>query len=236
LAPLLSKRNVELLINVMWNFISLAIGHINQQGNLREIVGDQLESLVARAGAGDGHAWMHAYLNQLRVAAKDSNSPSRLRAAWFPVEFPSQDRVFYFLAYVTHHVKGIIVFLEESEKALQAQKEVKFVVRQQHREKMSGTSDMFGDTLNPSDTFSTFTDPEVRALWLSLLPTIGSELHVNESQIAEMVEDCGCLIATVQSELRTLISEGILKNVDARGTRSKNPVHYRIGETIRRVI
>lgn len=38
LAPLLRLRNVEMLINVMWNFINLATGHANQEQNLKALV------------------------------------------------------------------------------------------------------------------------------------------------------------------------------------------------------
>jgi three-Cys-motif partner protein len=235
LAPLLRKRNVELLINFMWNFINLALGHANQKKNLRELFGNQLDQLLAENSLGSERDWMRAYLNQLKAAAGDADSNSRLRAAWFPVEFTLQDRVFYFLTYATHHVKGIIVFLEETDRALQYQKEVKFVVKQQRREAESGIADLFGDDLRPETASSNVGSTEVREFWITLLPTVGSEIRVDESQVAEMVEKCGCLISTVQSELRALISDGLLKNMDARGTRSKNVVNYREGERIARI-
>ena len=235
LAPLLRKRNVELLINFMWNFINLASGHANQKENLRELFGDQLDRLLAEGSTGSERDWMRAYLDQLKTVAGDADSDSRLRAAWFPVEFTLQDRVFYFLAYVTHHVKGIIVFLEETDRALQYQKEVKFVVKQLRREEESGMTDLFGDHLIPKASSSSPTSSEVRATWMTLLPAVGSEIRVDESQVAEMVETCGCLISTVQSELRALIAEGILKNKDARGTRTRNVVNYRDGERIVRI-
>ena len=235
LAPLLRKRNVELLINFMWNFINLASGHANQKENLRELFGDQLERLLAEDSTRSERDWMRAYLDQLKIAAGDADSDSRLRAAWFPVEFTLQDRVFYFLAYVTHHVKGIIVFLEETDRALQYQKEVKFVVKQQRREEEFGITDLFGDDLSPKIGPSSLKSPEVREMWMTLLPDVGSEIRVDESRIAEMVEKCGCLISTMQSELRTLIAEGILKNIDSRSTRPRNVVSYRDGERIVRI-
>ena len=235
LAPLLRKRNVELLINFMWNFINLASGHANQKENLRELFGDQLDRLLAEGSARSERDWMRAYLDQLKIAAEDLDSDSRLRAAWFPVEFPLQDRVFYFLAYITHHVKGIIVFLEETDRALQYQKEVKFVVKQQRREEESGITDLFGDDLSHQAISSSPRSSEVREMWMTLLPDVGSEIQADESRVAEMAEKCGCLISTLQSELRTLIAEGILKNIDARGTRPRNAVNYRHGERIVRI-
>jgi hypothetical protein len=217
----------------MWNFINLASAHVRQEQNLRDVFGDDFPTLIAQGGGPRGANWMRAYLRKLRTIAGDLKS-HRLRTAWFPVEFPTQDRVFYYLTYVTHHVKGLIVFLQESERALRFQQEVKFAVRQQRREAQTGMPDMFGDELKLSETSS---DSEwmARSQWLVLLPTSGSEARVDETRIADMAEECGCLISHLQAALRGLIAGGVLQNVDARRPRPKNPVNYSRGETIRRV-
>ena len=150
LAPLLRKRNVEMLINVMWNFINLASGHTSQNDNLSALVGSEYQQLVAEGNAEGGENWMRAYLRQLKQAAGDSASAHRLRTAWFPVEFKDQERVYYYLSYVTHHVKGLIVFLEESAKALNYQREMKFALAQKQRESDCGMQDIFGDEIGPS--------------------------------------------------------------------------------------
>jgi hypothetical protein len=227
LAPLLRKRNVEMLINVMWNFIALASGHAHQDENLRNVLGENFRA-VLRENRG-----MRTYLQRLKDAAGDAPSTSRLRAAWFPVEFPSRESVYYNLTYVTHHVKGLIVFLEESEKALKYQQQVKFVVSQQQRERESRMRDFFGDEIDACPTESSQRD--ARELWLSYLPQPYAELRVDEERIADMAEQCGCLISHLQDALRDLIKGGILCNVDARRPRPKNVVDYRKGETVRRL-
>jgi len=233
LAPLLRRRNVELLINVMSNFISLASGHASQEQNLRELVGDAYPELIA-SGAGS-EEWMRAYLQRLRAVAGGSSSGTRLRATCFPVEFPDKDRVFYYLTYGTHHATGMIVFLEESEKGLRYQREVKFAVRQQQRETDTGIQDMFGDALHSSGGSTAGAGPDTRSAWLSRLPEAGMEIWVDEAAIADMAEECGCLISELQDALRELIDEGILENLDARRKRRKNVVDYKKGETIRRL-
>lgn len=235
LAPLLRKRNVEILINVMWNFINLATGHASQDSNLKDIFGDQFHTLIRSGEGRGGRQWMRAYLDRLRGAVGVSTSTSRIRMAWFPVEFPSKDRVFYYLVYVTHHEKGIIVFLEESERTLHYQREVKFVVRQKRRERETGMADIFGDVLLPGGATPPVSEPETRSVWLELLPSAGSEVQVDESRIADMAEKCGCLISRLQTELRHLIDEGVLVNLDAKRPRPKNTVNYRRGERIRRL-
>jgi three-Cys-motif partner protein len=235
LSPLLRKPNVEMLVNVMWNFINLATGHINQEQNLKNIFGEEFPALAAEGSVSEGANWMHAYLDRLRNAAGNAGSESRLRTAWFPVEFPSKNRVFYYLTYVTHHVKGMIVFLEESERTLHYQRQVKFVVTQKRREADTGMADIFGDTLHAKENLASSYESAARSLWLKILPAAGSEAYVDESRIADMAETCGCLIPLLQSALRLLIEEGVLENIDAGRPRPKNVVSYEKGETIRRL-
>jgi three-Cys-motif partner protein len=235
LAPLLRKRNVEMVINVMWNFINLASGHTSQNDNLSALVGSEYQRLVAEGNAGGGENWMRAYLQQLKEAAADAASTHRLRTAWFPVEFKDQDRVYYYLSYVTHHVKGLIVFLEESAKALNYQREMKFSVKQQQREADSGMQDIFGDAIEPRRPSEMGSDWNARQLWLRLLPAAGAEIQVDETVIAEMAEECGCLIPLLQAALARLMSEGVLKNLDMRKARRKNFVDYHKRETLRRL-
>lgn len=236
LAPLLRKPNVEMLINVMWNFINLASAHANQEQSLEEIFGDQFKALLKAARmAGSGEALMRGYLRRLKDFAGGQGSSTRLRTAWFPVEFPAAERVFYYLVYVTHHVKGMIVFLEESEKALQFQSKVKFVVKQQRREVSSGMDDLFGDELQLPNRTRGATVHGTRDLWIALFPEVNSELRVDEGRMADMAEECGCLISQIQESLQLLLDAGVLQNVDAKRPRTKNYVNYHKGEVIRRL-
>ena len=234
LAPLLCKARVEMLINVMWNFINLAMAHESQQENLNEIVGKRFEELPLES-IEKGENFMRAYLGRLKTFADDKDAETRLRAALFPVEFPQQNRVFYYLAYVTHHVKGMITFLQESERAAKSQKEIKFVVRQQKREDKSGISDLFGDAIDPENVRDRGREWVARTKWLTLLPDINSELVVNAKVIADMAEECGCLINPLQEALRELIREGIVTNLDAKKPRPKNVVDYDKSERLKRI-
>jgi hypothetical protein len=168
-------------------------------------------------------------------AAGMTGSHERLRTAWFPVEFPDADRVFYYLVYATHHVKGIITFLEESDSASEEQREMKFALSQARREKDTGTPDFFGDELNTEPNPDTVARAAARAQWLAILPDVGSHTVVDETLIAEMAENGGCRISQLQSSLRDLIETGLLSNLDARKLRKKNIVKYRAGETVRRL-
>ncbi|MGH8140706.1 MAG: hypothetical protein ACREVV_21255 [Steroidobacteraceae bacterium] len=164
-----------------------------------------------------------------------TESRTRLRTAWFPVEFPDADRVFYYLVYATHQVKGIITFLEESDRAREGQREMKFALSQAQREKDSGISDFFGDELNTEPKPDAVAKAAARAQWLAILPHAGSQIRVDEPVIVEMAENGGCLISQLQSSLREFIEEGVLSNLHAKKLRKKNVVDYRAGETVRRL-
>jgi hypothetical protein len=129
----------------------------------------------------------------------------------------------------------MIVFLEESERTLRYQRQVKFVVNQKRREADTGMADIFGDTLHAEESPTWSSELGARSLWLEILPSVGSEAYIDESRIADMAETCGCLISRMQSALRRLIAEGVLENVDAGRPRPKNVVNYEKGETIRRL-
>jgi three-Cys-motif partner protein len=234
LAPLLRKPNVEMLINFMWNFISLAAGHANQLKNLQSTFGGEYLSIVKDNGVKSG-SLMPTYLCRLRETAGRTNSRSRLRAAYFPVEFPNRKRVYYYLTYVTHHYKGMIVFLEESERAFKYQDEVKFIVKQQRREVTSGMTDIFGDDLGDQTGANFRPTPDARSLWLEALPRAGAELLVDEEKIADMAEKGNCLISSLQSALRDLISDRTMQNRSSAKLRPKNVVDFKKGETIRRL-
>jgi hypothetical protein len=47
-----------MLINVMWNFINLATGHINQEQNLKNIFGEEFPALAAEGSTREGANWM----------------------------------------------------------------------------------------------------------------------------------------------------------------------------------
>jgi hypothetical protein len=72
-------------------------------------------------------------------------------------------------------------------------------------------------------------------LWLSLFPEANLDVRVDEIRIADMAEECGCLISQLQEALKALLDSGVLKNIDAKRPRTKNHVNYRKGETIHRL-
>jgi three-Cys-motif partner protein len=234
LAPIVRKPRVEMLINFMWNFINLATGLESQRENLNELLGTDYEALPIVASS-RGEFIVRAYLQRLKTFASQTGPTARLRSTWFPVEHRSQDRVLYYLAYLTHHAKGLVTFLEEAQKSEQHQKEVKFVVVQKQREAEFGMPDLFGDTIDPEERRNHSAEWNARGKWLSLFPDIDNELLVDVVVIADLAEQSGCFIKQLQEALRQLIKEKILVNLDARRSRPVMVVDYKKGEKIRRL-
>jgi hypothetical protein len=72
-------------------------------------------------------------------------------------------------------------------------------------------------------------------LWLSLFSVANLDVRVDETHIADMAEECGCLILQLQEALKALLDSNVLKNIDAKRPRTKNHVNYQKGETIHRL-
>jgi len=61
------------------------------------------------------------------------------------------------------------------------------------------------------------------------------DVRVDEIRIADMAEECGCLISQLQEALKAMLDSSVLKNIDAKRPRTKNYVNYRKRETIHRL-
>src|SRR5690606_2882052 len=109
LAPLLQKRGVELLINLMWDFIN----RFWDSGPpvLDEIFGaDRIERCK---GPDREHCANKLFADRLRECAGQRSG--RLYSATFPVQNRAKSRTHYFLVYATHSEKGLLAFAEVAE-------------------------------------------------------------------------------------------------------------------------
>jgi hypothetical protein len=65
---------------------------------------------------------------------------------------------------------------------------------------------------------------EVQRCWISRLSN--SPKPCGEAMIASMLEDTGWLLSDFERGISQLLAAGRVKNVDARGKRTKRPVHF----------
>lgn len=233
LAPLLKKRNVEALINYMWQFLSLAVGHLDKPAHLQNLIalfGEDVRN-VPEPGAPNRESWLlDLYRNRL-VQASAPTGDGRTRTVSFPVEYPGRTTTKYFLIHVTHNDVGVIKFSEASKAASAAQNSVRFSVMQQKKENKTGITDLFAD----SEIDVLIGDRELTEPWLGLMPVAGCEIQVGEPEIAQLIERYNCFIPELQKGLQALIKSGQVQNLDMKRQRPKNGVHYRNRERLKRL-
>jgi three-Cys-motif partner protein len=233
LAPLLKKRNVEALINYMWQFLSLAVGHLDKPAhrqNLIAVFGDDVCN-APPAGSPNRESWLLDLYRQRLALASQTVGEGRTRTVSFPIEYPGRTTTKYILILVTHNDVGVIKFAEASSEASATQSSVRFRVVQQRRESKTGTGDLFAD----AEIDSLSNDVELSEPWLELLPDVGSEVRVGEPEMAKLIERNNCLMPPLQKGLLALIKSGHIENLDMTRARPKNGVLYKKNERLKRL-
>jgi three-Cys-motif partner protein len=149
LAPLLLRRNSEVIFNFMFDFINRAvnISDANIVAGLNELIphGDWRSKITEAEAQGRGSltpedrktVLVGAFTESL---AKLGNYPF---VAETTILRPLKDRPLYCLCYATRHPKGIEVFRDCQIKALQEQSATRAAVKLQHVAKTSGQAEMF---------------------------------------------------------------------------------------------
>lgn len=234
LSPLLRKRNVEALINYMWQFISLAVGHLGNQAhrdNLLALFGDEVLEAADLSSIDREGVLLRLYRQKL-VAGSCLSGPNRTRTVSFPIEYPGRTHTKYFLIHATHNDLGVIKFAEASREAAATQNSVRFIVQQYRKEQRTGVVDLFGD----GETELLAGERELTSPWLQLLPSVGDEIVVDEAVVARMIEENDCFASELQRGAVRLIQQGVMQNLDMKRHRPKNIIHYEgRGERLRRV-
>ena len=234
LAPLLKNPNVEVLINYMWHFITLAIGHTktNQKHreNMIDLYGDDYEMLASLPIGEKERALVLEYAKRLQKVAGNSDE-QRLLVGRFPVEYAFRNGTKYYMVYATHSPRGLVAFSEASEKSLKDQYEIKFIASQQRREQVSSMSDLFDGHVPERIT----KDDGLEQPWIELLPSPRSEATIDVTVWSKMLEDCDCLPSQLQKGLGGLIKQGLVEVVGASSRRTTNFVHWKNSEVVRRL-
>lgn len=230
LAPLLRRRGVEVMINVMWDFMN-RFWDTDQAPVLDEIFGEDRRERCDRDDL-EGSA-NRLYAERLRMVADSKGG--RLYASSFPVQHPTKARTHYFLVYATHAAQGLITFGEVAEATWREQEltKAKTTVRLQ-----SGGLDLFAGEVHDVKSARRVNTWRIREAWLQLLPVSGSEIAVSHDVMAQLIERCSCFVSDAQAEALALIREGVLLNMSVGAAsmkrRTKNAVDLKKVETLRR--
>ena len=232
LAPLLRRRGVEVLINLMWDFIN-RFWDTDKAPVLDKLFGSNRRE---RCGSEQReHDASQLYGHRLREVA--GYAGGRLYAATFPVQHPAKDRTHYFLIYATHAPVGLLTFDAVAEATWQEQAltKAKSAVRRQS----DATPDLFGGAVHAVQYERPINGETLRNAWLKRFPVTGSEIVVTADVMAQLLEECGCLSNDLQVALKRLIEQGVIENASidevSLRRRKKNVVQIEKRERLRRL-
>jgi hypothetical protein len=230
LEPLLRRPNSEFLINFMYDFLSRTVPQPEFQEDMECIFGVLLDTHGMSPEEREGRL-MSLYRNNLkRVNPGGSELP---RTACVKVLKPTRDRTLYHLVYLTRHPKGIVEFMEASEKLDLVQKKVRALAKQDERVDKSKQLEMFSADEHVTDKRADMDLSEVKEHWLRLLSTEPRRFGTRE--LADMLEDTDWFPGDFQRAFGELTKEGKVRNLDAKRTRPVNAVNFEKNESLVRV-
>lgn len=224
LAPLLNRRSVEVLINLMWEHIERFWDFHQNEDLLNRIFGADRKEKLTQVGAAA------LYASALREQA--GLQGGRLYASAFPVQNPDKNRVLYYLVYGTHSPAGLLTFDKVAEKTWpeQALAAAEAKVRKRHP-----SGDLFAGAVTCAKVDRPVDVEKIRQKWLELLGEVGADTTASEAVAADLLEKCDCLEIDLQRVLAQLCNEGRVKNLDAARARPRNTVSWKDQEKLRRL-
>jgi three-Cys-motif partner protein len=230
LEPLLRRPNSEFLITFMYDFLSRTVPQPDFQDDIRRIFG------VVPDTQGMTPVERETYLvslyrkNLKRVSPTGGGQP---RSVCVKVLKPTKDRTLYHLIYLSRHPKGIVEFMEASEKLELVQKKVRALAKQDERVQRSKQFEIFPADESVGEDRADPDLVEVKDYWLTRLSSEPKRFDIRE--LADMLEGTEWFPGDFQKALRELVNEGKARNLDARRARPVNTVNFEKGETLVRV-
>lgn len=230
LEPLLRRPNSEFLITFMYGFLSRTVPQPKFQEDMCNIFGNVSDT--HRMSPVQREAYLLSlYRNNLKQISPVGGSQPR--TAYVQVQKPTKDRTLYHLVYLTHHPKGIVEFMEASEKLELVQKKVRALAKQDKRIQKNGQSELFRADELVSNNGEDHDLIGVKEYWLTRIPS--GRKYFNIHEFADMLENTEWFPGDFQKALRELIKEGKVRNLDAKKTRPVNAINFKKGETLERV-
>ncbi|HEY6815047.1 MAG TPA: three-Cys-motif partner protein TcmP [Croceibacterium sp.] len=155
-APLLRRPNCEVVFNFMFTMINWSASMPNAaiQAGLERLMPDtewkrRLDDLEVLPGEAVADARKRVLVDSISAAIELLGGYPYVMET--PVLFPTKDRTFFSLIYATRSTKGIEVFRDCQHSALKAQDQVRADLQIAKREKLFGTTDMFGSVMTGNE-------------------------------------------------------------------------------------
>lgn len=227
LQPLLRRPRSEFLINFMYAFVNRAASMADQQDAVVELLGATVD-LDGLSPVERESVIVNTYRRSLRRARPAVAGRRDARTAYVRVMEPLRERVKYHLVYLTSHPRGIIAFMDISEKVDIVQAQVRQRAQGGKRAALTLVQDMFADQTSVDVTLA---DPaKVDAYWLEYLKSGPRTVGIPE--FAQILEDTDWFARDLQSSLKDLVAAGKVVNRSAHRRRGTRPLHYEDNEVL----
>lgn len=230
LTPLLKRPNSEFLINFMYDFLSRTVPQPEFQADMKSIFGVVPDTNGMMPEEREAHL-VSLYRNNLKQVTPGGKEQPR--TACVKVLKPTHDRTLYHLVYLTRHPKGIVEFMEASEKLDIVQKKVRALAKQHERVAKKKQMELFSADEHVTDDRAEMDLSDVKAYWLGLLTT--EHKYFGIKQLADMLEETEWFPGDFQKAFAELAKEGKVKNLDAKRARPVNIVNFEKNEALVRI-
>ena len=229
LRPLLQRRNTEYLINFMYPFILRSYPQKKYSEDMKDIFGEVIDT---KGMASEQREKFLISQYRYQVKAIQSQVGQKPRSAYVTILDPYKEQTKYHLMYFTRHPKGIVVFMEASEKLRLVQNVVRAETKQDRRIKKTKQRELFParDTIDKPEIDL----DSVKNYWLKRLTPTPKKFGVEE--LADMLEETNWFANDFQIAFNELIDEGKVRNLSAKRRRPVNAVHFEKGELLERIM
>ena len=221
LRPLLERPNSELLINFMYDFLSRTVPQEVFREDMERIFGIVPDTDGMEPDEREAHLLALYRSNLKRVTPAGRERP---RTAYVKVFKPTADRTLYHLVYLTGHPKGIVVFMEASDKLELVQKKARALAKQDKRVAKSTQFELFSADLHVTDERAEMDLSGVKEYWLNRLATVPKRFGTRE--LADMLEDTEWFPGDFQKAFGELEKAGLAKNFNTEKKRRSKFVHF----------
>lgn len=235
LEPFLKRSNSEFLINFMYDFLVRTHTQEPFQEDMQKIFGDVPDT--STMGPKQKEACLiNLYSNRLKQIAPSRGGVPRI--ALVPILYPLKERTLYHLVYLTRHAKGIVVFMDASEKLDLVQRRVREQAKQEQRELRTHQAEFEFQFEGDCECIKSLNLLEVKSYWLSKLSIYPCRFGIE--QLAGMIEETGWFESDFQAAFRELASEDVAANLDDKNNRRRKKyvnfeAHHNKGETLIRL-
>jgi three-Cys-motif partner protein len=225
---LLQRPRSEFLINFMYDSLNRFVEKQTLQSQITKLFGE-LPKVDGLTPAAREKQLLLTYRKNLKRSIP-SKKLYPARSAYVCIRDPEIERTKYHLVYLTSHPVGIIEFMEISEKVDLIQKQVRATTKQNKRIGKSKNEELFGSQEFVREDEGHATLEEVEKFWLSKLSSIPRKFDRHD--FADLLEETDWFARDLQDGLGRLMAQGKVRNLDAKGKRRSQFLHYESGEQL----